>query len=128
MIPLLIAGTVVGFILWGVESSTPDSTAGVKDLGGRVASVPANETLVVVHSIAKAHEVMQITYDGEKTVSFDCISWTCVDPEPAHLCGVGCEVAVHAGVFVGDFYVTQRSDKTVTVEWQWGWDFRPPKS
>lgn len=122
-----IVAAVLGVILIGIDKGTPNSTEGVKDLGGRTALVPAGETLVVVHSIAKAREVMNFTYDGTETVSIDCTtSLLCYDPPPAHLCRVGgCEVTVDAGVFVGQFYITRHQDKTVTIRWQWGWDFRP---
>jgi hypothetical protein len=120
---VVVGGLLTGFLI-ALDKSTPDSTAGVKIMSGNTAQLPPNETLILVHSLAKAREVMEVTYDGKETVNFHCVSaWCGSDPAPAHLCGVGCKVTVNAGVFVGTFYVTLREGNVVTVRWLWGWDY-----
>ena len=133
VISLRIVGAVVatllftGFVVMLVLSVTlggPNSTQGVSRTGENIARVPRGETIVITYNPGKNPETWRLTYNDNQIVT-DC-SGLCVNPEPATLCGVGCEVAIDAGV-VSKFKVRQIEGNAVSVEWpnNWPWSYQP---
>jgi hypothetical protein len=129
-IRVLAVAVAIGLFLllvWGIETTTPNSTAGIVDLGNNVAKVPAGETFVLTHKSGKTRKTWEITYDDKAgVVYFHCVSSWCNDLTPARLCGVGCVVNTKTGLW-DYFHTTLRDDGTVSVNWPWGWNYRPYK-
>lgn len=123
-----VALLVVGVVILVVgRVNTPNSTAGVRDLGNNVAVLPAGEVFVLTHKVGKERKVYKITYDGKDTVYFRCESTFCTDVGPVTLCGVGCTVDTYKGLW-DKFQTTLQSDGTVMIKWPWGWKYRPYRS
>jgi hypothetical protein len=111
------------FAVW-LDSSKPNSTAGVTVVEGNVARLPQGETFVVT----RKGKPYKITYQNDQ-VKFVCTSALCPDHGPYQLCDLGC--SVEADILTGlggEFTLTLREDGAVNVKWPWGWTYRPYKS
>lgn len=103
-----------------LDEGRPNSTQEVSVIGDNLARVPQGETVVFIYT-NRPQEVWEITH-GDNVITATCSP--CVDPPPATLCGVGCEITISAGV-VNKFRVRLREDGAVELAWPDGWTYRP---
>lgn len=125
----LILAAVIGLAIWA-DSNTANSTQGVTVIGDNMARLPQGEDFVLTYTTycgkgcTNVH-VWHITYDGENTVNFQEEGWWIFDGDHVvgKLCGIDCTADVGMD-WPDKMHITLRADRTVSVKWPWGWNYR----
>ncbi|HVI69164.1 MAG TPA: hypothetical protein VM581_01780, partial [Magnetospirillaceae bacterium] len=74
---LCVAG-IVG-LAWLLDNQIPNSTKGVTIVGDNEARLPVRETFILTHMVGNVMHYYTITYDGDRSVRFQCGDWFCND-------------------------------------------------
>lgn len=105
--------------MFALSGCAADSSAGVKVVGDNIANLPAGDTMVV-YKPGKYTYSYTITFDGESTVKF-VPDGLFMSDGTITVAAVGQPVAYEVDdLFMADFIVTKRDDRSVDVQWPSG--------
>ena len=115
---ILVVGLLAGIFVW-FESMKPNSTHGVREIGGNLVSLPQGEVFI----LTRKGKVWSFTYQNNQ-VAVQAPKLRS-NPAPISLCGIDCKVNASFGALgTWDFTMWQQADGTVAIKWPRGWTYR----